>query len=687
MALDEFMKNARLGMIASYILPKLMHSAKFRPMLPMKPSARKSHLRPLAGPASKLCYRNKGLLLALMLTLPAMETRAVEVDLASNPADLKRLSLEELMNLEVTSTARRAEPLFTSPSAIQVITQDDIRRSGATSIPEALRLASNLQVAQVDSRQWAITARGFNNTLANKLLVMMDGRNLYTPLFAGVFWDVQDTLMEDIDRIEVISGPGATLWGANAVNGVISIITKSAKDTQGTLVSGGGGTLLNGFGAVRYGGQLGTNVFFRLYGKYFDRDSAVLPNGNEGTNDWRKGQGGFRLDWLPANGDTITFQSDGYSGTFEQPAPGDTTVDGQNVLARWTRPLGDGSELTIQSYWDRTYRGNPSSFNENLNTYDVDLQHRFALGSRQSVVWGGGYRLMSDQVRSGTALLFKPPDRNLQLFSGFVQDEISLVPERLQFTLGTKFEHNDFSGFEVQPSGRVAWTPDHKQTIWAAISRAVRTPSRVDRDLFFPATPPYAIAGGPDFDSEKLIAYELGYRLRPWEPLTLSLASFYNRYDDIRSVGTNTFTIENGNRAEEAGFEFSANYAVNSFWRLRGGYTFLAKHAYIKRGSSDINRGRAEGNDPNNQFLLQSMIDLPHGFELDCVLRFVDSLPSPEVPAYFTADVRLAWRLRSNLEISMVGQNLCDNQHPEFGAAATRLEIPRSFYGKVTWRF
>ena len=294
---------------------------------------------------------------------------------------------------------------------------------------------------------------------------------------------------------------------------------------------------------------------------------------------------------------------------------------------------------------------------------------------------------MADQVRSGTTLLFTPPDRNLQLFNGFVQDEIELIPDRLRVTLGTKFEHNDFSGFEVQPSGRIAWTPDSRQTIWAAISHAVRTPSRVDRDLFFPATPPYLIAGGRNFDSEKLEAYELGYRLRPMENLSLSLASFYNQYDDVRSIGTNTFTIENGNRAEEAGFELSGNYQATTWWRLRGGYTFLAKHTYIKSGSSDINHGRAEGNDPDNQFVLQSMIDLPHGLQLDCVFRFVDSLPEPAVPSYFTTDIRLAWQLRPNLEISLVGQNLCDNQHPEFGAAAARLEIPRSFYGKVTWRF
>jgi iron complex outermembrane receptor protein len=627
-------------------------------------------------------------LLALAIGGFAPASGAAESSQPLNSAtQLKQLSLEELMNLEVTTTARQPALLFTAPSAIQVITQEDIRRSGATRLPEALRLASNLQVAQVDSRQWAISARGFNNTLANKLLVMIDGRTVYTPLFAGVFWDVQDTLIEDIDRIEVVSGPGATLWGANAVNGVINIITKPANETQGTLLTAAGGSLLNGLGAARYGTKLAENTYVRVYGKYFDRGNTVLPSGGDATNDWRMGQGGLRLDWLPPQGDSFTLQADGYGGSFEQPAPGNTDVNGQNVLGRWRRPLAEGSDLTVQSYWDRTYRKTPQSFTEDLNTFDLDFQHRFPLGQRQEIIWGGGYRLMIDRVDNGPGLAFRPEDQDLQLVSGFVQDEFILVPERLRFTLGTKLEHNDYSGFEVQPSGRMTWTPEEHQTVWGAISRAVRSPSRVDRDLFFPATPPYAIAGGKDFDSEKLIAYELGYRWRPVDRLTLSLASFFDDYDDIRSISTNTFTIENANGAEIWGIEFSGGFEPLDWWRLRAGYTFLHKHTFISPGGSDINRGRAEGNDPEHQFVLQSMINLPYGLELDCVLRYVDNLPEPPVPAYFTADVRIGWRWRNNLEISVVGQNLCDPQHPEFGPPATRQEIPRSVYGKVTWQF
>ena len=635
------------------------------------------------------------LIILVWLAGTGSTTGQTNVPLASTD-ELKKLSFEELMDMEVISVSRRPERLAEVPSAIQVITQDEIRRAGATRLPEALRLAPNLQVAQVDSRQWAISARGFNNTLANKLLVLIDGRVVYTPLYAGVFWDVQDTFLEDIDRIEVISGPGATLWGANAVNGVINIITKSAKETQGLLLEGGAGTELKGFVGLRYGGELGENLYFRIYGKDFERDGAVLPTGSDAANDWRMRQGGFRLDWLPPGGDTLTVQGDGYSGAIEQPAPADTTVNGQNVLGRWRRVLGEESDLTVQLYWDRTHRRIPDTFAEDLNTYDLDIQHRFPLGRRQSVVWGAGYRLMADDVGNGTNLAFLPPDRNLQLFSGFVQDEITLIENKLQLTIGTKLEHNDFSGFEVQPSGRIAWTPDKRQTIWGAVSRAVRSPSRIDTDFYIPPPPvppgTNRLAGGADFDSEKVTAYELGYHVRPHDRVSLSLATFYNDYDDVRSLelaagSTNTFVFANGLRAEAYGAELAATYQLTDWWRIRAGYTFVEKHVFLKPGSTDINQGRGEGNDPEQQFLLRSSMDLPGHLALDASIRYVDRLPAPYVPSYFGVDLRLAWRPVKDLELAVVGQNLLDNQHPEFGAAATRQEIERSVYGKITWRF
>jgi len=607
--------------------------------------------------------------------------------------ELKQLPFEELVGLQVTSVSRRPERLVEAASAVQVLTDEDVRRSGASSLPEALRLAPNLQVAQIDSRQWAISSRGFNSSTADKLLVLIDGRSVYTPLFSGVFWDVQNVMLEDLDRIEVISGPGATLWGANAVNGVINVISKSADQTQGTLVSAGGGSFLRDFASVRYGDKIGEDVFFRVYGTGFQRE-ATLSHGHDATNDWGMGQFGFRGDWLPKQGDKVTFQGDFYGADMGQPSPGDTTVNGQNLVGRWTHPFAPGSEMTVQTYWDRTWRKIPNVFAEELNTFDIDLQDRFPLGDRQNVIWGLGYRLMADHVNNTPALAFLPASRNLQLVSAFLQDDIVVVEDRLFLTLGSKFEHNDYSGFEIQPSGRVSFIPATNHTIWAAVSRAVRSPSRIDTEFFVPGTAPYVIRGGQDrFDSEKLIAYELGYRAEVTRRIGLSLSTFFNDYDDVRSVEPipgkpGQFIILNGLRAEAYGAELSGTWQVLESWRLRGGYTWFQKHVLLD-GSSDINHGTGEGNDPHHQFVVQSMLNLPHRVEFDSVLRYVDNLDQrgPTVPAYFALDLRAAWHINTNVEVSVVGQNLLDDRRPEFGTRSARQEIPRGVYGKVTWRF
>ncbi len=610
-----------------------------------------------------------------------------ETNNVTNPADLKHLSLEALMDQDVTVVARRPEKLSESPSAVQVITGEDIHRSGATSLPEALRLASNLQVAQVNSHDWAITARGFNNTLANKLLVMIDGRTVYTPLDAGVFWDVQDVLLDDIDRIEVVSGPGGTLWGANSVNGVINIVTKSARDTQGLLIEGGGGSFLQDFGAIRYGGSNGTNLFYRVYGQRFDHNAAVFPDGQSAHDPWDMSQGGLRMDWYPSDSSTLTVQGDAYAGS-EGSTNGDTFVDGQNVLGRWSHTISDTSDFSVQTYFDRTWRQVPHSFSEDLKTYDVDFQFRFALGQRQSVTWGAGYRLMQDAVNNSAAIAFFPPHRNMQLFSGFVQDEIELVPDHLQLTLGTKLEHNDFSGIEVQPSVRLAWTPAEGHTLWGAISRAVRSPSRVDSDVAVPGNPPFVLVGDKDFASETVIAYEAGYRVRPAEKLTLSLASFYNDYSHLRSVDQTAppaFFIRNDFEGQTWGFELSGTYQAREWWRLRAGYTYLNKLLWAHNAFA--NASIREGNDPENQVILQSIMNLPAHFQLDLVGRYVDTLTNPNVPSYVTFDARIAWWWKDKVEISLIGQNLGQKQHPEFGPAATREEIPRSVFGKIAWWF
>jgi iron complex outermembrane receptor protein len=607
---------------------------------------------------------------------------------------LKSLSVQELMDIQVTSVSKHPEQLSEAPAAIQIITGEDVRRSAATTLPEALRLAPNLQVAQVNAHDWAVTARGFNgaplanNSLANKLLVMIDGRSVYTPLFGGVFWDVQSVLLEDLDRIEVVSGPGGTLWGANAVNGVINVVTKSAKDTQGLYVSGAGGSFLQDLGAARYGGHVGSNLFYRLYGQRFDHNSTDLESGPDARDDWDMTQGGFRADYDPSDADTLTLQGDFYSGCEGDPTS--TILDGQNVLGRWKHAFSAASDLAVQLYFDRTWRNLPDpSFNEDLQTYDIEIQHRFPLGARQSILWGAGYRVMRDNVGNSPALSFMPATRNLQLGSAFVQDEVTLVPKRLSVTVGTKIEHNDYSGMEVQPSGRIAWTLTARQTIWGAISRAVRSPSRLDADVTTPA-----VIGDDDFESEKVLAYELGYRVQPFDRVSLSVAAFYNEYDDVRSINANTIPPPNlrsgnGQKAETWGVEVSGQIQATDWWRLRGGYTYLdedfhSKNALVVPGSDTF-----EAVDPHNQFLLQSIVDLPWHFQLDLVGRYVDALPSspitPRVAAYGTFDARLAWHLE-HYEISLVGRNLWDEDHVEFGAPASPREIPRSIYGKITVR-
>jgi len=631
-------------------------------------------------------------ILFLGFFLPAFVLHA-EVESVQPPAELKRLSVEQLMNIEVTSVSRRSEKLAETASAIQILTGDDIRRSGAMNLADALRLSPNLQVQQINSYASVVSARGFTALFANKLLVMIDGRSVYTPLDAGVFWDAQNLLLEDLERIEIISGPGGTLWGANAVNGVINIITKSARDTQGIFLSGGGGSFLQDFGALRYGGGNGSNLFYRVYVQRFDQNSTLRPNGDDGMNSWNMTQGGFRMDYYPAEPDMLTLQGDYYSGVeYNIAGPTNSTIDGQNVLGRWTRTFSEESDLKLQLYFDRTWRHDiPSTASDELNTYDIDFQHRFPLFKSQSILWGAGYRLMQDDTHTTSPFVgFVPPERNMQLFSGFVQDEATVIPERLKLTIGTKIEHNDFSGFEVQPSGRIAWTPSERHTVWGAISRAVRAPSRIDSDYHIPKTPPFAIAGGPNFDSEKVIAYELGYRTQPLSKLSLSLAAFYNDYDDIYSVEQANppapfpYTIQNGVDGQSWGVELSATAELTKWWRLRGGYTYFHKDLWNKPGHSVTDAVfDSLGNDPQHQFVVQSIVDLPAGFQFDVVARYVDTLSGPHVPSYLACDVRLAWQFK-RWEISVVGQNLIDEQHPEFNSAQ---QVPRSVYGKLTWRF
>ena len=632
------------------------------------------------------------ILLTLGLICFAEPGFAQQPDSSASAEALKKLSIEQLMNLEVTSVSRRPERLAQVASAIQVITQQDIRRSGASSLPEALRLATNLQVAQVNSRDWAISARGFNSTTANKLLVLIDGRTVYTPLYSGVFWDVQDVPLGDVDRIEVISGPGATLWGANAVNGVINVITKRARETQGLVVSGGGGTELRGFGTTRYGGALGSHVNYRIYGKGWAREPSVLPGGQDATDDWHMEQAGFRLDWDASTINQVTMQGDLYNGRISQATAGDIAVSGGNVVAKWSHTVSANSAVTAQLYYDRTNRNIPGTFGEDLDIYDVDLQHATRLGARHDVVWGLGYRLINDRVVNSALLAFLPPHVTRQWFTGFVQDEIALIPDRLHVALGTKVEHNDYTGYEIQPSGRVSWRLSPSGTLWAAVARALRTPSRIDRELFFPGQPPYLIAGGPGFHSEEELAYELGYRHQRGA-LALSVATFYSRYHGLRSVEQvnpptpSPAVIANGQYGESYGAEVTADYLITKGWRVRAGHTELRIHIWPNPGSTDTTRGASESQTPDRQFFLFSSLDLPAHLRLDAGMRAIDDITRQQVPGYAELNAKLTWQPTPQLDLSLVGQNLLHDRHAEFGAPATRREIERGVYGLVEWRF
>jgi iron complex outermembrane receptor protein len=660
------------------------------------------------------------LMVATILKLQAQEklpeqTPSLDSTNLMGPAIYKKMTLEELMDQDVTSVSKEPEPYREAPAAIDVITGDEIQRSGASSIPEALRLADNLDVAQKNSHDWAISARGFNTSLANKLLVLIDGRTVYTPLFAGVFWDQQDYLLEDIDRIEVISGPGGTLWGANAVNGVINITTKDAKDTQGLYVEGGGGSQLRDFGGVRYGGVLASNIYYRVYGKYFDRSDEIFPDGSNASDSWRMGQGGFRIDDEATAQNHFTVQGDFYLGDENVDTGGDAHTGGGNILGRWSHIFSDDSDMSLQLYYDRTHLTDPIPANpttgepagiltDDLDTYDLDFQHRFHLGQRNNIIWGLGYRFTHEVDQNAPALEFLPPTLDQNLFSGFAQDEIMLL-KNLFFTLGTKIEHNDYTGFEFEPSGRLQWNATSKQMIWAAVSRAVRTPSRVDEDERVPFAPPTSsvfpnlLTGSSDFDSETVIAYELGYRAQLGRKISASISTFYNDYDDVRSTGITPTTVlpfvfQNNLRGDTYGVELSADYQILGWWRLHGGYDLLKEQIRVKPGQIDINDALNETSDPQQQFSIRSSMDLPKNVELDAGLRWVDTLHNNSgatvgtVPSYFEIDARLAWHPTKHLEFSVVGQNLLHDQHPEYGfPGPTREEIVRSVYGKISFNW
>jgi iron complex outermembrane receptor protein len=515
----------------------------------------------------------------------------------------------------------------------------------------------------------------------------MDGRSIYTPLYSGVFWDTQDTLLSDIDRIEVIRGPGAALWGANAVNGVINIVTKSAADTQGGFAEGGVGAGINGVAGARYGGKWGDSGHFRAYAKTTNYDDQRLASGGDASDAWKLSQGGFRSDWTPGQNDSFTFQGDIYDGSIFSAVTGaDTKAKGGNVTGRWSRHLSDTSGMTVQLYYDHIDRVATGEFKENLDTYDFDVQHNFRWTDRQEIVWGAGYRLARDdtEAATGAGFTFSPQRRNMPTTSLFIQDQIQVVPDLAQLTIGSKVEDNDFTGLEVQPSLRLAYTPDATHTLWGAVSRAVRIPNRIDSDFraaFF--------VGNPDFKAETAIAYELGYRAQPRDNLSLDIATYYNKYDRLRGFDYSVAPprISNEGKGDGYGIETSLQWKPNASWRLYGGYNYQHLDVNPKPGSTDATTTIASfnGSSPRHQVFARSGWDLAKDWTLDGTLRYVSKLKTGNVSDYTEMDLRLAWQYYQQLEFALTGNNLLHSSHQEFGSA-TPVEIQRSILVTITWQ-
>jgi iron complex outermembrane receptor protein len=632
----------------------------------------------------------------LLCALLATRLLAQEED----PRELADLDLQALMNVEVTSVSRRPERLASAAASVFVITGDEIRRSGATNLPEALRLAPNLHVVQVSANNYTTSARGFINSAGNKLLVLIDGRTAYTPLFSGVFWDVQEVLMEDIDRIEIISGPGGTLWGVNAVNGIINVITRSAKNTQGSLLSAGGGNHA-AIGALRYGAAAGDHGHFRVYGKYLNRNRTETANGTEKDDASHQSQIGFRGDWERA-ADKFTLLGAAYKGTVGQPPPGViatgvpftlglVSVSGANLTAQWQRRLSNGSTLSVQSYFDQTARNVRPTFSETLKVAELQFLHSFRLARSHDVSWGAEYRYGIDRVTNSTYIAFLPAHVNQKWAALFAQDEIALR-KNLRLTVGARAERNDYTGFEFLPNVRLAWNVADDQLLWSAASRTVRAPSRFDVDVFVPGTPPFLLDGGSDVVSEIATVYELGYRGQPTSSTSFSIAAFRASYDHLRTqeiAPSRTFLVfANGMKGTTSGIEMWGSYRPTRKWRLSAGFTTLNADFELEPWSNDqAGLIGQQTRDPRRSWRFRSSYDLSRQSELDLIARHVSSSANPTVPAYSAVDIRYGWKPRPGWELSVTGSNLLGSGHGEFSNIATRTEVGRGVFIKVSTSF
>ncbi|HTT32761.1 MAG TPA: TonB-dependent receptor [Methylomirabilota bacterium] len=666
--------------------------------------------------------RSRALVLLLLLTEPLAWGNPQQASPSQEP-DLTQVSIENLMKLQVSSASKKEQSVSHTAAAIYVITQEDIRRSGMTTVPELLRMVPGLDVAQIDASNWAISSRGFNERLADTLLVLIDGRSLYSPNFAGVFWQVQQLTLEDIDRIEVIRGPGATLWGANAVSGVINIITKKAKDTQDSVVSLGGGMQQRAFVAARYGAAHGDNLSFRIYGDYFNRDEFQTSAGQEAADNWQGGFGGFRSDWQLTQRDSFTLEGDAYRdslgdqiqiATFSPPYGGapltTTTYTGGDINGRWTRTYSPKSEFSLQMYYDGLSRDEilVSSFTHTLN---VNFQHHFAWGGRQDIIWGAEYRFTDCPTTSTSFLSFNPTDLHTHLPRVFAQDEIALWPGRLWFTPGIEFEHSPFTGPNIEPSSTLLWAATENQSLWLSAAQSTRTPQRSDRGLHDIVTvipgpggslTSVDIIGSPAASDETYLDFQAGYRAQLTRTVSTDIVAFYDHYRDLQTeepgapffsntpVPHTVLPLYYANRMHGKGYggEFLLRWKPVSRWKLEGSYSNLKQILQLNPGSQDTSSVGEAGDSPRHQFQIRSQLNLPKRGELDASVYRVGHLVNQAIPGYTRLDVRLGWHARESWDFDLVGQNLLTPRHLEFlnNTGLVPTYVPRQMFARLTWR-
>lgn len=630
-----------------------------------------------------------GSIFSLLLVEDGIAGEATSPGAPAQPP-LKEMSLEELGNLEVTSVSKRMEKLADAPATVFVITAEDIRRSNAATLPEVLRLAPNLEVAEIDAAQFAISARGFNINGSNKLLVLIDGRSVYAPLDSGVFWDSTDFPLCEIQRIEIISGPGGTIWGSNAVNGVINIITKSSVDSKGGTLEVGGGNWMRTLATTHWGGPVTNNVNLSVYGKYLDHEESIRQNGISGQDAWHRSQGGFRMEWAKDE-NSASIQGDVYDGRLGQLNAATASMQGQAVEARIMHAHSDDATFQFQTYYDHETRTYPNELRYDWNTLDLDFQGHFKTAGIHEFVGGGGFRIYQDSVQNSEVLAFLPARSDHRLGNLFVQDTLGFGS--FSWTLGIKDEHNDYTGWELQPNVRFGWRLSAKEFLWASVSRAVRIPSRLDVDFFVPGASPYRLAGGPTFRSEDLLAYEAGYRGQPLPRLSFSASVFYNSYAHLRSLvyqaSQSNYVIGNQLEGAAHGDEFWCDWVLTDAWRLRPGYSYLVEDLHPYPGTQYPVNPNEEGNDPKHRIFLRSLLNVGEKVEINLFLRHVSSLPSPYVPQYTALDGQFVCHSLPGLEAELMGQNLLGPRHSEFttsgGASLTLFE--RQIMVKLKWNF